>query len=52
VPRRALLLTNRVANPVLRWLPRGPLGARLGRRLAVVCYTGRRTGAPHELVTQ
>ena len=45
-------LTNRVANPVLRRVLRTPLGRRLGRGLAVLRYTGRRTGTPHELVCQ
>jgi hypothetical protein len=45
-------LTNRLANPVLRRLLRSRLGRRPGRRLAVVRYTGRRTGRPHELVAQ
>jgi hypothetical protein len=43
---------NRVADPVLRRLLRTPLGPGLGRSLAVVRYTGLRTGAPHELVCQ
>jgi hypothetical protein len=43
---------NRVVNPLLRRVLRGPLGRRLGRSLAVVRYTGRRTGEPHELVCQ
>jgi hypothetical protein len=45
-------LTNRLANPVLRRLLRTPPGRGLGRSLAVVRYTGRRTGEPHELVCQ
>ena len=45
-------VTNRVVNPVLRRLLRTPLGRGLGRLLAVLRYTGRRTGAPHELVCQ
>lgn len=45
-------LTNRVANPVLRRVLRSRLGRRMGRGLAVLRYTGRRTGAPHELVCQ
>jgi deazaflavin-dependent oxidoreductase (nitroreductase family) len=45
-------ITNRVVNPMLRRLLRGPLGRWLGRSLAVVRYTGRRTGEPHELVCQ
>jgi hypothetical protein len=45
-------VTNRLANPVLGPLLRGPLGRRLGRRLAVLRYRGRRTGQVHELVVQ
>jgi deazaflavin-dependent oxidoreductase (nitroreductase family) len=44
-------LTNRVVNPVLRRLLRTRAGRVLGRRLAVLRYTGARTGRPHELVT-
>jgi len=43
-------LTNRVANPVLLRLLRSPAGRWLGRRLAVLRYTGVRTGRPYELV--
>jgi hypothetical protein len=43
-------VTNRVANPVLRRLLRGPIGKRLGRSLMVLRYTGTVTGRPHELV--
>jgi hypothetical protein len=46
----AFWVTNRVANPLLRRLLRTPAGRALGRRLAVLRYTGRRTGRPHELV--
>ncbi|MGY1710219.1 nitroreductase/quinone reductase family protein [Geodermatophilus sp. SYSU D00758] len=46
------VLTNRVANPVLRRVLRSRLGPRPGRRLAVVRYTGRRTGTAHELVAR
>lgn len=45
-------LTNQVVNPVLRRLLRGPLGRRLGRTMALLRYTGTRTGQPHELVCQ
>jgi len=45
-----LWLTNRVANPGLRRLLRTRAGRRLGRHLAVIGYTGTRTGRPHELV--
>jgi hypothetical protein len=44
-------LTNRVANPLLLWLLRTRAGRVMGRRLAVLRYTGSRTGQPHELVT-
>jgi F420H(2)-dependent quinone reductase len=44
--------TNRVVNPVLRRVLRGRLGRRWGRHLAVLRYTGRRTGRAHELVCQ
>src|SRR4051794_12946627 len=44
--------TNNVANPVLFRLLRSPRGGRLGRRLALVEYVGRRTGSRHRLVTQ
>ena len=46
----AFRLTNRVANPLLLRLLRTRAGGPLGRRLAVVRYTGVRTGRPHELV--
>jgi hypothetical protein len=43
-------LTNRFANPVLRRLLRSTAGRSLGRHLAVIRYTGARTGQPRELV--
>jgi hypothetical protein len=49
---RGFWITNRIANPVLRLVLRTPLGRRLGRALAVLRYTGTRTGRPHELVCQ
>jgi hypothetical protein len=52
VHRSSFWVTNRVANPLLRWLLRGPLGGRMGKRLALLRYNGRRTGQPHELVVQ
>lgn len=48
----AFWLTNRVANPVLRRFLRSRPGRRMGRGLAVLRYTGRRTGQAHELVCQ
>lgn len=50
--RLPFLFTNHVANPVLGRLLRTAAGRRLGRRLALVRYTGRRTGATRQLVTQ
>jgi hypothetical protein len=46
----AFRLTNRVANPLLLRLLRTRAGGPLGRRLAVLRYTGVRTGRPRELV--
>jgi hypothetical protein len=43
-------LTNRLANPVLRRLLKTPAGRLPGRRLAVIRYTGLRTGRSHELI--
>jgi hypothetical protein len=48
----ALAFTNRAINPAFMRLLRTSLGGRvLGRRLAVVEYTGRRSGAARGLVT-
>jgi len=49
VPARHWLI-NRVANPVMRLLLRSPAGRSLGRHLAVLRYTGVRTGQRRELV--
>jgi hypothetical protein len=46
----ALRFVNRVVNPVLLPLLRSPAGRWLGRRLAVLRYTGVRTGRRRELV--
>jgi len=43
-------LTNRVANPVVRGLLRSPAGRWLGKHLAVIRYTGARTGQRRQLV--
>lgn len=48
----AFFLTNLVANRLLVPVLRRRVGARLGRRLAVVQYQGRRTGKHRQLVTQ
>jgi membrane protease YdiL (CAAX protease family) len=50
--RGGFWLTNHLANPILAPLLRSGVGRRLGRRLAVVRYRGRRTGRIHELVVQ
>ncbi len=46
----AKAVTNHLVNPVLRRLLKRRVGRRLGRRLAVLRYTGVRTGRPYELV--
>ena len=43
-------MTNGIANPVVIPLLKSRAGRRLGRRLAVVEYVGRRTGRRHRLV--
>jgi hypothetical protein len=48
--RRGFRLTNRVVNPCLRHVLRSRIGHRLGRRLAVLDYRGKRTGELRELV--
>jgi hypothetical protein len=48
--RQPFWLTNRIANLILRPLLRSPLAAILGRRLAVLRYTGHLSGTTHELI--
>lgn len=48
---RLLARANQAANKVLLPLLRSPAGARVGRKLAVIEYDGRRSGKSHELVT-
>lgn len=43
-------VVNRVVNPGMRALLRSPAGRWLGRHLAVIRYTGARTGQRRELV--
>jgi hypothetical protein len=50
--RRSFLLTNVVVNRLLIPLLQSRAGGRLGARLAVVEYVGRRSGRQHRLVTQ
>jgi hypothetical protein len=47
---RAVSAGNAAANRLLLPLLRSPAGRLLGRRLAVLEYTGRRTGLPRQLV--
>jgi hypothetical protein len=49
---RHFLLTNSVANRLLVPVLKSRVGARLGRRLAVVEYVGRRSRKPYRLVAQ
>ena len=49
-PANVAAVANRLANRCLIPLLNGTAGARLGRRLAVVEYSGRRTGQHHQLV--
>jgi hypothetical protein len=39
-----LVILNRVINPVVGWLIRSPLHRLASRRLALITYTGRRSG--------
>jgi hypothetical protein len=45
-------VTNHLANPILRPLLRSPAGRRVGRRLALLRYTGHRTGRTYQLPVQ
>lgn len=49
---RPFSLTNDMANRLLLPLLKSSAGGLMGRQLAVVQYTGRRSGLAHELVTQ
>lgn len=52
VRTRKFFMTNGIANRVVIPILNSRVGRRLGRRLAVVEYLGRRTGQRHQLVTQ
>jgi hypothetical protein len=43
MPRRLTIL-NRAVNPLVGWLLRSRLHRLVGRRLALISYTGRRSG--------
>lgn len=45
-------VTNHLANPILRPLLHSPAGHRLGWRIALIRYPGRRTGRQYELPVQ
>lgn len=45
-------VTNHVINPILRPLLRSPVGRPLGRHLALIRYTGHRTGRVYQLPVQ
>jgi hypothetical protein len=45
-------VTNHVANPILRALLMSRAGRRFGRSIAVLDYSGRRTGHHHTVVAQ
>jgi hypothetical protein len=38
------VVLNRAINPVVRWLIRSPLHGLASRRIALITYTGRRSG--------
>jgi hypothetical protein len=40
---------NRVVNPLVRWLIRSPLHRVASRRLALITYTGRRSGCRYTI---
>jgi hypothetical protein len=50
--RKSFAITNAVANRVLIPVLKSRAGRRLGRRLTVVEYSGRRSGQHHHLVAQ
>ncbi|MBI5949433.1 MAG: nitroreductase family deazaflavin-dependent oxidoreductase [Chloroflexi bacterium] len=45
-------ITNSVANPPLRLLLRSPLGRWMGKSLAIIQVTGRKSGRSYSLVVQ
>jgi hypothetical protein len=51
VARQSSALANASANKILIPILESGAGRRLGRRLAVIDYEGRRTGEHHQLVT-
>jgi F420H(2)-dependent quinone reductase len=51
-PRSRFWMTNRAVNPILVPILTAPIGRRLGTKLTVLRYRGRRTGLTHQLVVQ
>jgi hypothetical protein len=51
VRTRSFSITNDLANGILIRALKSKAGRRLGKRLAVLEYTGRRSGMPYQLVT-
>ena len=47
--RRRFAILNRAANPLVGWLIRSPLHWLASRRLALIIYTGRRSGRPYTI---
>jgi hypothetical protein len=47
--RARFALLNRVINPLVRWLIRSPLHWLASRRLALITYTGRRSGRAYTI---
>src|SRR5919197_826791 len=47
--RAAFLAMNRTVNPALRMVLRSPLHGLASRRLALITYTGRRSGREHTI---
>jgi hypothetical protein len=47
--RGRFALLNRVINPLVRWLMRSPLHWLASRRLALITYTGRRSGRAYTI---
>ncbi len=50
--RGSFWTTNHLVNPILVHVLRRSWGRRIGRHLAILAYTGRRSGRRHELVVQ
>jgi hypothetical protein len=47
--RRGFAILNHAVNPLVGWLIRSPLHWPASRRLALITYTGRRSGRRHTI---